>query len=452
MITEEMKALKDERIGHGLGDTNGLSWAWNYSRLFSGLEIVIREKDKNILRGLAKRVAEIAARPEQEEKANLWRQHNALEETRPMIFCDPENAWYEIFPADRLTCTGDVARMWEFQLLKEIYWAEKIKDDRVTDSAFYVYYIFTESDRGIDSTTFGGENGGSVAWDTPLNDYRDVDKMQFKKFIVDFAKTGQLYSLASEVFRDILEVKLAGAWWFSLGMTSDLLFLRGFERMWLDFYDHPDGVHRLMAFLRDENLARLDYLEQNGLLSLNNRGDFVGTGGYGWSYELPSAGYDGKKVRPVDMWGYCQSQEMAGVSAKLFEEFVFPYELPILERFGLNIYGCCEPLDNRWHIIKKIPRLRKVTVSPWSDVNVMAENLGKDYIFCRKVNPAFVSTPEIDEQSARAELRETFTATRKNNCRVQVLERDVMTLSWNPNNAIRWTQIAREESANIYGA
>jgi hypothetical protein len=80
----------------------------------------------------------------------------------------------------------------------------------------------------------------------------------------------------------------------------------------------------------------------------------------------------------------------------------------------------------------------------------MAEYLGKDYIFCRKVNPSFVSTPEMDEQSVREELRETFKATHKNNCRVQVLERDVMTLSWNPNNAIRWTQIAREESANIY--
>ena len=450
MITEEMKAKKDERICHGLGDTNGLSWAWNYCRLFSTLEIALSEKDKNIIRDLAKRVAEIAARPEQEEKVNLWLKHNALEETRPLIFCDPENAWYEIFPSDQLECESDIARIWEFQLLKEIYWAEKIKDDRVAEPTFYVYYVFNESDRGIDATLFGGEKGGSFGWDSPLNDYRDLDKMRFRKINVDFVKTDRLYSLACEVFRDVLEVKLAGAWWFSLGMTSDLLLLRGFERMLLDFYENPDGVHRLMAFLRDENLAKLVYLEENGLLSLNNRGDFIGTGGYGWSYELPSAGFDGKKVRTMDMWGYSQSQETIGVSPDIFEEFVFTYELPILEHFGLNIYGCCEPLDNRWHIIKRIPRLRKVTVSPWSDVNIMAENLGKDYIFCRKVNPSFVSTPEIDEQSVREELRETFKATHKNNCRVQVLERDVMTLSWNPNNAIRWTQIAREESAKIY--
>jgi hypothetical protein len=130
----------------------------------------------------------------------------------------------------------------------------------------------------------------------------------------------------------------------------------------------------------------------------------------------------------------------------MFEEFVFCYQLPILERFGLNIYGCCEPLDKRWDIIKKIPRLRKVTVSPWSNVNCMAEKLGRDYILCKKVNPTYVSMPEIDEENVRLELRNTFKAIYANRCPTQVLLRDIVTLSWNPENAVRWTRIAREES------
>ena len=55
----------------------------------------------------------------------------------------------------------------------------------------------------------------------------------------------------------------------------------------------------------------------------------------------------------------------------------------------------------------------------------------------------------MDEQSVRAELKNTFRATYRNNCRVQVLMRDIMTLSHNPENVIRWTQIAREESENV---
>ena len=54
------------------------------------------------------------------------------------------------------------------------------------------------------------------------------------------------------------------------------------------------------------------------------------------------------------MWGFCESQETVGVSPKMFEEFVFAYQLPILDRFGLNIYGCCEPLDRRFDIVKRI--------------------------------------------------------------------------------------------------
>ena len=151
------------------------------------------------------------------------------------------------------------------------------------------------------------------------------------------------------------------------------------------------------------------------------------------------------------MWGFCESQETVGVSPKLFEEFVFAYQLPLLDRFGLNIYGCCEPLDKRFDIVKRIPRLRKVTVSPWSDVEGMAEQLGSDYIYTRKVNPADIAQPTIDEEQIRAGLRHTLKATSKNRCPVEILMRDVLTLSGNPENIIRWTQIAQEEVSVFEG-
>ncbi len=61
--------------------------------------MVVEEADKKILKELARSVAEIAARPEQNKKRKLWEKHNDLVETPPLIFCDPELAWYEIFPA-----------------------------------------------------------------------------------------------------------------------------------------------------------------------------------------------------------------------------------------------------------------------------------------------------------------------------------------------------------------
>ncbi len=62
----------------------------------------ISAEDRTVLRALAARVAELAARDMEEEKRELWCRHNALEPTRPLIFCDPENGWNEIIPPDRL--------------------------------------------------------------------------------------------------------------------------------------------------------------------------------------------------------------------------------------------------------------------------------------------------------------------------------------------------------------
>ena len=61
-----------------------------------------------------------------------------------------------------------------------------------------------------------------------------------------------------------------------------------------DMVDQPEGLHRLMAFLRDGHLAKLDFLEGNGLFSLNNDDTYVGSGGFGWSHELPQPDFDGR--------------------------------------------------------------------------------------------------------------------------------------------------------------
>lgn len=446
MPSAEAPGRKAERLGNGLGDTNGLSWSCNWPKLLGAQEPVISRKERGILRELAKRVAELAAQPQQEEKKRLWLRHNALGETRPLIFADPENAWYELIPAAQLASEGNLARLWEFRLRKEIYWAEQIRDDRVVEPLFRVHRIYSDTGRGLEARIIGGDDAGSYRWEAPLTDYSGLYQLHPRHIAVDADKTQRLHDAALETLGDVLQVRLEGVWWWSLGMTSDLILLRGFQQVLYDMVDNPGGLHRLMAFLRDENLARLDFLEAHGLLSLNNAGDFTGTGGYGWSDELPAPGFDGATVRARDLWGFCESQETVGVSPRQFEEFVFAYQLPILERFGLNIYGCCEPLDRRLEIIKRIPRLRKVTVSPWSDVERMAERLGSDFIYTRKVNPADIAQPTIDEERIRKGLRDTLRATSQHRCRVEILMRDVLTLSGNPQNIIRWTRIAREEA------
>ena len=106
--------------------------------------------------------------------------------------------------------------------------------------------------------------------------------------------------------------------------------------------ENPNLLHRMMAILRDGTLALLESLEEQGLLGFNNDGSYIGSGALGWSDELPQPDFDGK-VRICDMWGLAESQETVGVSPDMFAEFILPYQLPIIERFGLSCYGCCEP-------------------------------------------------------------------------------------------------------------
>lgn len=408
------------------------------------VDSLIDKESRKVLRELAAKVAELAARPIEQEKRKLWYSHNGLEATRPVIFCDPENGWKEIITERDLKCSGELARRWEFQLRREIFQGESMGDDKVIEAVFNIQIAHEESDWGMKEIREGGENGGAYHWVSPLQDYNDLDKLRFPEIVVNYDKTEQLVNLAKDIFGDLLEVRRKGEWWWTLGLTQTLVNLRGLEQIMYDMYDYPDELHQLMAFLRDGHMKKLDFLEENGLLSLNNDGTYVGSGGFGWSKEIPQKGFDSNKVRTMDMWGFGDSQETTNVSPEMFEEFILPYQLPLLERFGLNCYGCCEPLNRRWYAVKKIPRLRRVSVSPWADIKDMAEKLEDKYVYSMKPNPAYLAVPKIDEDYIRKSLREAMQATK--NCRVEIIMKDNNTICNNPENVIRWCKIAKEEA------
>lgn len=420
-----------------------------YRVSFSSEEIRVTPREREMLRSLACRVRELAELEEQKEKRELWYRHNALEETRPVIFCDPENGWNEIIPPASLTCEGKLARHWEMYLRKEIFWGESMGDDKVIEPYFDVPYVYEETGWGLEERIIKVEEWGSYRWDPPLKDYRDMDKLRFPEIRIDEEASEKLFTLAQEVFGDILFVRRKTIWWWTLGMTWTLVNLRGLEQVMLDMYDHPQELHKLMAFLRDGHLAKLDFLEKHNLLSLNNDGTYVGSGGFGYTHELPQKDFDGVHVRTIDMWGFAESQETCYVSPEMFEEFIFPYQYAILERFGLNCYGCCEPLHPRWHVVQRFPRLRRVSVSPWADLKKMAEYLGDKYIYSLKPSPTDLATPQIDEEYIRKKLREALEITK--GCRVEVIMKDNHTIGGNPNNVVTWCRIAKEEAERVFG-
>ena len=434
-----------ERLGNGLGDSNGVSLDFPAMSNYISIPFFVDKREREVLRELAKKIKNLANRPIEEEKKDLWYKHNALEETRPLVFCDPENGWYEIIPANTIICTNPLARLWEFRMKKEIFWGEHLQDDKVIDDIFNVHYIYTYGDFGVaHKMHLADDINGSYTWEPAIKNYEEaLPKLKVRDINIDYERSRQLFNLAQYTFGDILRVQFKDAFWWSFGLTWDLINLRGLDNMMLDMYDYPDELHQVMGVLRDDALNRLDFFEKHNLLTLNNRSSYVGSGGFGWSKEMPSEQFDGN-VRTRDMWGFCESQESIGVSPEMFAEFIFPYQKPIMERFALNCYGCCEPVNSRWNTLKDAPHLRRVSVSAWADIYQMADMLGKNFIFSWKPRPADLAFQNIDANQIRSYIKETVQAAK--NCRLEIIMKDNHTLGNNPQNAIDWVKIAREES------
>ncbi len=411
---------------------------------FVEADLSMQPGEKNVLRSLAEEVATLAALPVMKEKRELWRKHNRLEKTRPIIFCDPENGWNEIITERQLQCKTKIARRWEMNLRKEIFWGREMGDDRPVEAIFNVPYTCSADDWGAEIKFHRAEQLGSFVWDSPIKDYaKDLPRIHPLTFEIDWNVSKACFDLASEVFRGTLTVRQKGTWWWSLGVTYPAILLRGMQNMFTDFRDYPDEINQLFSVILHGHMNKLDYLEANNLLSLNNNGTYVGSGGYGYTDELPPPSFDGK-VRCGDMWGFTESQESVGVSPKMYEEFIFPYEKPIMDRFGLTCYGCCEPLHTRWNIVRQHHHLRRVSCSAWANLAKMAGYLEDDFILSLKPNPAVLAVPNPDWNSIRSYLRSAIDTA--SGCCLEIIMKDNHTLANHPENAVEWVRIAREEA------
>jgi len=412
-------------------------------------EFHISDKDKDILRRLAEEVSGFAIKKIEDDKKKLWREHNDLKSKYPIIFCDPENGWNEIITGEMLLCSGNLARRWEYVLRKKIFYAKEMKDDTPIERIFDINFSYTDSEWSIAETYNYGKEGGSYVWDSPIKNMEDMEMIKEPKIEIDYESTLRTIALANKIFKDILNVRLVGVFWWTFGMTLDVVRLIGLEKMMIYLNDKPEFIHRIMRRLTDLYIRKLQFLENNDLLTLNNDYTYIGTGALGYTNDLPKRKLDGLPVKTLDLWGNSESQETVGVSPKMFEEFIFPYQLEIQKQFGLNCYGCCEPLDKRWHIIKDIPNLRRVSVSAWADRKAMAENLEDNYIYSWKPKPSDLSIPNINQDLIRKYVRETLDVTK--GCILEIVMKDNHTIGKNPKNITNWVKIVREEINKIFG-
>jgi len=401
-------------------------------------------KDRTLLRSLASRVREIADLPEQADRRRRLIAHNSLRADRPIVLAYPEGAWTELLPNSALQCEDEKLRAWEGDLRRKIYWWDHLRDDNALEPFFDIGWHFERGDYGLKIAYEHGANRGSYTWVSPLQEIdAGFHRLQSAVHTVDRDATYADVELAAELFGDLLPVRIRGRYWWTAGLTWEVIKLIGIETLMLAPYDQPEGLHRLMAFLRDEQLKFMEWMETEGLLSDSNENDGVGSGGEGYTDQLPQPNRSpGAPVRLCDIWGFAESQETVGVSPDMFAEYILPYQIPLLEKFGLNCYGCCEPVHDRIDHILAIPRLRRVSVSPWCDQQIMAEKLGRNFVFSRKPNPTQICLL-FNEENIRKDLRETLALA--GNGSLEIIMKDTATVQNEPWRITRWIEIALDE-------
>lgn len=402
----------------------------------------IPEKDLKIVRDLAKKIAEISALPEQKEKAELWYKLNSLERVRPMIILQ-NGTWHETGDEIKLEAEDGFARQHEWSLRATLYHWKNMPDDTVYEAKIYSPIFISGTDMGIGTNATRPDHVfGAAKYNSVISDDADPNIIPMPTVTVDWDATEKHYQQLCEIYDGILTVEKRGVagHWFS--MVDTFIQWRGLENTFTDMIDRPKWVHAWMQRMTDWALSNLDQYEKLGVLSLNNGNVGVGPGGLAFTNELPQKDFDGTHVRPIDQWGHATTQIFSEVSPAMHEEFALRYEKQFLSRFGLTSYGCCEPLDKKVNILRSIPRLRRISMSPWVDPERGANEIKKDYIFSYKPNPAIIGMEKWDGDLARKILKDALDKSK--DCVVEVIMKDLHSCRKEPWRMWEWVKMAKQ--------
>jgi hypothetical protein len=224
---------------------------------------------------------------------------------------------------------------------------------------------------------------------------------------------------------------------------------KGAEPALLALAMDPELMHTLIDRLVTCYLAALDQFVEFNILARNDTNVRVGSGGYGYTEDLPPKDFHPGRIRTIDMWGNATPQIFASVSPEMHEEFGINYEKKWLDRFGLTYYGCCEPLDGKMEQLAKIKNLRKISVSPWANIKHAAEQMRDTYVVSYKPSSAYLAYCSFDASAIKKRLKEDLFALKE--CSVEIILKDISTVCYEPARLWQWAQIVQEAINEVHG-
>lgn len=419
-------------------------------------ELPLSPKERDVLKTLASELAGIAALPVHRETAELWRALNDLRSVRPMVWIN-EIPWHEMNVDDELTLRTlhPWARELETRLRRTLYQWRHLPCDMVVSE-------YLECPLAIHSTDFGIHEEVDVARTDEENEIisrrfhiqieklEDLERIRMPRVTHDQAMTDLAFSTMKDLFADILPVRKVGQTHIWYTPWDYLVRWTGVEEAMIALYEDPDLINAAVERLADAWMTELDQFEEQNLLSLDCDNTRIGSGGYGYVSDLPGPDFDPNRVRPRNMWGCSNAQIFSNVSPQMHWDFALRHDFRWLSRWALTYYGCCEPLQNKIHLLRKIPNLRKVSVSPWNDYEVILPALGGDYVASVKPSPAVFAGDSWSLEAARGNLLAALRAG-GDYSHIEFIMKDISTVEHRPQRLWDWASLAMELARKAEG-
>lgn len=401
------------------------------------------KRDRDTVRELARQVVELASSDEYEARRKRWRDVNALRKPdRFPVWCRPVGAWSELLSEESLTCTDRFYRGLE-RTFRQNLMKHEIGDDTVFEPWWGVSAVFDMDSQHVWGVPIrhipAPGPGGAWKFDPPLKSEEDFDRLTLPGYTYNEPRTKQALEQMQDALGDAVEVRLTCGVPLGAGLGGMAANLRGLEQLMYDMADRPDLVHRLMSHLQKGVLKAQKEVEETGLLTLNNNGPM-------YCSDPPRSDAQPGNITLRDLWGHTESQEFQEVSPAMWKEFLLSYQIPILSKFWLTSYGCCENLTRKMDGVLSIPNLRVFVCSAWTDLQKVVDAVGNRYtIMWREKASEIVfadSIKPIRENQERA-MRIA------QGCCVQIVLRELQTLNGRPERLKEWAQSAKEVAAKF---
>lgn len=94
--------------------------------------------------------------------------------------------------------------------------------------------------------------------------------------------------------------------------------------------------------------------------------------------------------------------------------------------------------------VRMIPNVRKVSMSAWVNEERGAPEIGHDFVYSRKPNPALLAADTFDPVHVHDDLLATRRVCEKHGCPLEIILKDISTVRYQPEHLFQWARIAMQ--------